>query len=242
MVSLLLALNLATVVSSESTADARHIVQRAIEAQGGAEQIARLFRPWRAKVKGTTSRSLVITGELLHQSDSQGRISTTIGLGPAAIEVVAVTSGDKAWQSIAGITREVTGRDLEEMQDGQYSHRVQNLTPLLREPGFELSVLPEITVLSRSAVGIRVKSSGHRDIDLYFDKETGLLVKTESRILSPGKPPIVLEKILSDYRDFDGLKLPMKFTKYENRQLTSTEEFVELTFVDHIDDREFQKP
>ena len=52
----------------------------------------------------------------------------------------------------------------------------------------------------------------------------------------------MLEQILSNYRDFDGLKLATKFTKYENHKQTSVEEYVDIKFVDHIDDREFEKP
>jgi len=33
-----------------------------------------------------------------------------------------------------------------------------------------------------------------------------------------------------------------KFTKYENHKLTSVEEIVDLTFLDRIDEREFEKP
>src|SRR5262249_28364388 len=142
----------------------------------------------------------------------------------------------------AGFTNEVTGKDREEMLDGGYRHRVRNLLPLVREPDFELSLLPEITVAKQPAKGIRIKSKGHRDLDLYFDKSSGLVVKTESRILPADKPPIVLEQILSNYRDFDGLKMATKFTKYENGKLTSVEEYVDFTFVDRIDEREFEKP
>ena len=105
-----------------------------------------------------------------------------------------------------------------------------------------MTLLPETTVAGQRAAGIRVQSKGHRDIDLYFDKTSGLVVKTESKILAPGKPPIVLEQILSNYRDFDGLKLATKFTKFENKKQTSVEEYVDLKFVDKLDEHEFDKP
>src|SRR5262249_34122685 len=127
-------------------------------------------------------------------------------------------------------------------QDGGYRHRVRNLLPLLREPGFELSLLPAITISKQPAQGVRIKSKGHRDIDLYFDKSTGLVVKTESKIAAPDKPPVVFEQILSNVRDFDGLKMATKFTKYENGRQTSVEEYVDFTFVDRFDEREFEKP
>jgi hypothetical protein len=234
---------LATAADANTTAvSPRAIIQRGIDAQGGEEKVAKLVNgPWRAKVKGKAGW-LTITGELFH-APPNGKITTTLGPpGVAGAEVVVVTKGDRTWRRILGITGEVTGKEREEMLDGGYRHHVCNLTPLLRETGFQLSVLPEATVSAQPATGIRVQSQGHRDIDLYFDKTTGLLVKTESRILQVGKPPIVLEKILSNYRDIDGLKLAMTFTKFENKRQTSVEEYVDFQFVDHIDDREFEKP
>jgi hypothetical protein len=200
-----------------------------------------LYKPWRAKIKGKAGM-LDITGEMLQQSRMQSKILTVIHVGPLTSEVVVVTNENKTWRRIAGFTNEVTGKELDEMNDGKYRHHVQNLLPLLREPGIELTLLPETSVSGQPAAGIRVRSKGHRDIDLYFDKGTGLLVKTESRILQTGKPEIVLEKIVSNYRDFDGLKLPTTFTKFENQKQTSVEEFVDIKFVDQIDDREFEKP
>jgi hypothetical protein len=193
-------------------------------------------------VKGTAGW-LTITGELFH-APPNGKITTTLGpFGVAVADVVVITKGDRTWRRIGGITGEVTGREREEMLDGGYrSRKVRFLLPIVKEPGFELSLLPEVNVSDRPAVGVRVKSKGHRDIDVYFDKENGRLVKTESWVLPPGKPPVVLEQVFSDYRDFDGVKMATKFTKYENKQRTSVEEITELTFVDQIDEREFEKP
>jgi hypothetical protein len=244
MFSLLLSITFvaAATHANSDTQTPRQIIKRAIEAQGGEEQVVKLIKPWRAKVKGKAGL-LEINGEILHQSLTKGRIATTIGVGPASMEVVAVANGIKSWRRIAGFTSDVTGKELEEMEDGGYrSLRVRFLLPLLQEPGFELSRLPDATVSDKPTRGIRVKSKGHRDIDLYFDQGTGLLVKSESRITVPGKPAIVLEQISSNYRDFGGVKMATKFTKFENHKLTSVEEIVDLTFVDRIDDREFEKP
>jgi hypothetical protein len=171
----------------------------------------------------------------------KSRVTTTLHSW-IPVDVIVVDDGDHVWRRIAGMTNEVTGNDRADMRDGVYRHHVQELLPLLREPGFTVSRLPEIVIDSKAATGIRVQSSGHRDIDLYFDNGTGLLAKTESRILQPDKPPIVLEKIVTNYRDFDGLKLATKFTKFENKKQTSVEEYVTIEFVAHIGEHEFDKP
>ena len=244
MLSLLLSMTLvaATTDASIDNQTPRQIIERAIEAQGGEEQVAKLIKPWRAKVKGKAGL-LEINGEILHQSLNKGQVSTTVGIGPLATEAVAVSNGNKSWRRIAGFRSDVTGKELEEMEDGEYrSRRVRFLLPLLQEPAFELSRLPDAVVSDKPARGIRVKSKGHRDVDLYFDNGTGFLVKSESRITPSGKPAIVFEQISSDYRDFGGVKMATKFTKYENHKLTSVEEIVDLAFVDQIDEREFEKP
>jgi hypothetical protein len=230
------------IVTLGAEEEPRAIVERAIKAQGGEEQVAKLTKAWRAKVKGTRGK-LSNTGEMLYQAPGQMRIATSIEVGDVKIPIIAVLNGDKGWQHINGQTREVTGKELEEMKDGAYrSREVRFLLPLVKEPGFTFSLLPDQEVSERPATGIRVQKKGHRDIDLYFDKENGLLVKTESRILNPEKKELVLEQIFSEYKDFDGVKLATKFTKYENGKLQSIEEITEMTFVDQIDAQEFAKP
>lgn len=221
-------------------ASPRQIIERAIAAQGGEAQVAKLVDgSWRAKVKGRRAK-MEIAGEIVHQGLNKGRISTSSSWYGLTLKVVVVTNGDQAWRTINGVTREVSGRDLDEMRDGGYrSRRVRFLLPLLREPGFTLTSLPETMVATAPATGVRVNREGHRDVDIYFDTATGLLVKIESRLVMPGKPPVVLEQVCSGYREFDGVKLATKFTKYENGKVHSIEEITDLLFVDHIDDEEF---
>jgi hypothetical protein len=222
--------------------DVRAIIERAIKAQGGEEQIAKLMKAWRANIKGSKD-DVPITGEMVFQYPGQVRIETRMEVNEQKLQVVAGLDGDKAWLSINGQTQDVQGEHLNEMQDGAYrSKRVRFLLALVKEAGFTLSLLDDQAVVKRPAKGIRVQAKGHRDIDLYFDKETGLLVKTESRVLDQAKKELVLEQIHSEYKDFGGLRMATKFTNYENGKLRSIEEITGMKFVDRIDDREFAKP
>jgi hypothetical protein len=228
--------------SDDTSKAARALVERAIEAQGGTDQVAKLFKPWRANVKGMAG-PLQITGTLSHAGPDQGRIHTKLRANGNSFEVIVVNDGKHVWRKIGEQTQEVTGAELEEMQDGTWrSRKVRFLLPLLTEKGVDLSVLGEAVVTDRPAVGVRVKLKGHRDVDVYFDKENDRLVKMESRIKAPDNREIVLEQVFSDYKDFDGLKLATTFTKYENGRQTSVEQFTDLEFVDRIDPKEFAKP
>jgi hypothetical protein len=228
---------------ADTSAAARELVERAIESQGGREQVEKLFNRWMAKIEGTAG-SLRLTGTLSHDGPDRGRIATKLVRDGQTIEVIVVSDGSgRAWRKIGDVSQEVTGKELEEMKDGGWrSRKVRFLLPLLTDEGIQLSLLGESVVADRPAQGIRVKSKGHRDVDVYFDKESGRLAKMESRVKSPDNHDIVLEQVFSDYKEFDGVKLATTFTKYENGRQTSVERIVDLKFVDEIDPNLFARP
>jgi hypothetical protein len=228
--------------ASDTHSAAKSLVERAIEAQGGKDRVAKLFKPWRAEIKGTAG-PLQITGTLAHDSADRGRIVTQLARGGQKFEVIVVNDGEHVWRKIGDTTQEVTGPELEEMKDGTWrSRKVRFLLPLLTEKGVTLSVIGDSEVSGRPATCVRVTRKGHRDVDVHFDQESGQLVKMESRIQSPNKPDIVLEQVFSDYKEFDGVKLATTFTKYENGRQTSVEQITDLKFVDKLDPSELAKP
>lgn len=239
---LLIGSNVNAATTADTSEQARALIERAIEAQGGREQVAKLFKSWHAIVEGTAG-PLRIHGPLAHAGAERGRMSTQIEIGEKRIEVVVVTNGDRTWRTVDGKTQEVTGNELKEMQDGGWrSRKVRFLLPLVTEKGIELSILGASEVAKRPAVGVLVRSKGHRDVEIFFDKETGHLVKMQSRITAPDKKEIVLEQIFSDYADFDGVKIATTFTKFENGRQTSIEHFKDVEFVKEIDPKLFAKP
>src|SRR5262249_12651148 len=87
----------------------RKIIERGIEAQGGEQQLEKIFKSWRGKIKGKAGM-LELTGETIQNSPTQSKISTVLHAGPLSTEVVVVTNG-KTWRRIAGFTNEVTGKE-----------------------------------------------------------------------------------------------------------------------------------
>jgi len=57
----------------------------------------------------------------------------------------------------------------------------QKTTLHLRQPTLSLTHLGESKVVNRPVVGVKVAQQGHRDVLLYFDNETRLLVKRSTR-------------------------------------------------------------
>jgi hypothetical protein len=67
---------------------------------------------------------------------------------------------------------------------------------------FTLTPLAQTKILGRPAAGVKVSSRGQPDMSLYFDRETGFLVKYAYRGKDPEDPKEALrEMVLADYRD-----------------------------------------
>src|SRR5207248_11447730 len=99
-----------------------------------------------------------------------------------------------------------------------YAGWVATLLPL-KDKAFTLTTIGEVEVEKRPALGVKVSSKGHRDVDLYFDKESGLLVKTETRLKDEGGQEVMAETFLRDYKDVEGTKHAMKFAVHRDGKL-----------------------
>ena len=106
-----------------------------------------------------------------------------------------------------------------------------------------MAPLGEVKVDGQPALGIRVSSKGHRDVNLYFDKAKGLLVKVETRDvdLLTGQE-VTTEKIMSDYKEVGGLLRPSKVRVLRDGKKLMDLEMEEVKLVDKFDKEFFDKP
>ena len=83
---------------------------------------------------------------------------------------------------------------------------------VLKDKKYKLSPLGEVKVEGRDAVGVQVSCKGHKDVNLYFDKETNLLAKGEWNVKAQeqGGKEVMQETLYGDYKDVEGAKIPMK--------------------------------
>src|SRR5262249_42463978 len=125
---------------------------------------------------------------------------------------VWVFAGDKGWIKINEDTTDLNEDDVAEAKEEMYAGRVERLVPLIRDKGFELSPLGEIRIEEHPAIGIRVSHKGHRDINLFFDKQTGLLRKEERTVKDRmlGGRERTQETLYSEYKDLGGIQHPTK--------------------------------
>lgn len=227
--------------------DPKAILTKAIAAHGGAENLVKQNIS-RVRSSGTVSvqgMELPFTAETLEQLPDKIKTTLTVTVQGQQLVQVQVLNGDKAWLQVFGQTTEVPGNFLKEMKETVHASQCQTLVPLLREADYKLVPLPEMKVKNRAAVGFKVSAAGRRDVSLYFDKETGLLVKVERKAMNPqqaeGKE-IFRETFLSDYKDVDGVKTATKAILLNDGQPYVNSIITETHFPNKLDPKVFDRP
>jgi hypothetical protein len=228
---------------ADDSADARAIVNKAMEAQGG-DKLAK-FKAVTTKMKGTVhvmGLDIAFTGEIATQGDEHLKLDIEAEAGGQKFRIINVINGDKGWTRMGETTSELDKEKLAEAKESTHKGWVATLVPL-KDKKFTLSTLGEVMIEKRPALGVKVSCKGRRDIDLYFDKETHLLVKVETQVMDEGSGKELLEETFyTDYKEVQGTKQAMKFTvKREGKP------FLEAEVSDHelaekLDASTFDKP
>jgi hypothetical protein len=129
----------------------------------------------------------------------------------------------------------------EEKHTQSYAPWVAQLYPLL-DKGFELSTIGESKVEGRPVVGVKVARKGHRDINLYFDKENSTLLRLETRSkdVMGGGGEVAHDVIYNGYKDVGGIKEVQKFTIKRDGKVYLDFEFTDFHRKDKLDDSVFK--
>jgi hypothetical protein len=154
-----------------------------------------------------------------------------------------VFNGKKLWVSAMGQTKEIDDEKIlkaarEEMQ----AEGASSLSDYLKEP-FELNSLGDVKVKGKAAIGIRISKKGQKDISMFFDKQTHLLVKTEMRTLDgmTGQE-VTQEKFILGYQDKNGMKVAKRVEIQKDGKTFMDIEITESQAFEKLDDSVFAKP
>jgi hypothetical protein len=242
--SLILGLLLVAAGGATAADKTQAIIDKAIKAHGGAEKLTKnKHRATQSKSKGTIELAggITYTQETFLQAGKFKDIKQLSVMGQD-VAVTIVYDGKKAWANANGKTMELEGKILDEIKESMYMIRLAGMV-FLKEKGVELSPLGEVKVNDRSAVGVKVASKGHRDLNLYFDKESGLLAKTEHQALDElTQKEVAEERIVQEYQEVDGIKVAKKALINREGKKFMEIEVLEVKFPDKLDDSEFAKP
>jgi hypothetical protein len=231
-----------TAARADDAAAARALVDKAIKAHGG-DAIAKVPAAT-VKFKGTVhtmGQGFPFSGEVNTQGADRSKIDIEVEVMGQKFRFLSVLSGDKGWIKLGDATNEMDKDQLAEAQEQARAGWVATLVPL-KDKAFTLATTGEIEIDKRPALGVKVSSKGHRDVDLYFDKETGMLVKTEARAKDEGGKEVTDETFYADYKDVQGVKQAMKVTVKRDGKLYVEGEVTEYQLGESLDASVFAKP
>jgi hypothetical protein len=231
-------LAIAAVARADDQAQARKIIDKAIEAMGGEEILAK-HEAVTFKDKGTyhgMGEGIPYAGSYALQGSDQFKMEIE---GVFAI----VVNGDEGWVKAADQTTAMTEEQLADQKEELYAGWVTSLLPL-KDKAFQLSPLDEVAVDDRAAVGVKVSREGHRDVKLYFDKESGVLVKSEGTVKSQelGGKEVLQETFYKAYQDVEGAKVVSKMLVHRDGKLFLESEMFDYKAAGKLDDAVFAKP
>lgn len=213
---------------------AEQVLSRYVEAVGGRAAIARA----KSRVaRGTRDASQGRSWPLEISTKEPGKYLTVVQI-PQQGELRRGTDGARGWIKTRGVERVMSPAEFETLREGA----------LLSEPVVLKEPFPQMSVAGRERVGEREadvlehKPAEGVRVRLFFDTQTGLLVRRQTfkdSILFPVPEQYDFE----DYRDVDGVKLPF-VVRYSNIDtwFSFTRKLTEIKHNVPLDDSMFSPP
>ncbi len=160
-------------------------------------------------------------------------------------DIAFLIAGSQGWFGYGRNTRPMEAEGYSFYENLAYSISLSNLIPL-RQKGFDIVQEQEVQVRNRACSLVRVKAPGRPEMRMYFDKDTGLLAKSEFRgrfydfkTLKLQKDATLLENYFADYRKAAGINHWRKYEQFRDGQKYCELNLDRVHFLDNVDDRWF---
>jgi hypothetical protein len=234
-------------MTTAGQASPRQVVDRAIKAHGGAAALAK-YPAVVMTAKGNfygLGQALPFTGAWAVEGAERMKFTLEMTIQDKPAKVVEVVNGNKGWVKIQDTeTMEMKKDQLDEEREQMYAGWVATLAPLARGKDFKLSPLGDVKVDGKDAVGVKVEHKGHRDVNLFFDKKSGLLVKSESVIkdMEAGGKEMTQDTLYRKYKAVEGLKQPTDILISRDGKRYVEAEFTDIRLQEHLDAGELSRP
>lgn len=191
-----------TISAATTSSTPNQLFEKYIQALGGASAIAKITSRVEKGTIEFAGKSFPID---IYSKDPSKRISFTHM--PEGDNVTAF-NGDQGWLAAPGRpVREMHGPDL----DGAAIDADLHFALHLKDMFSEVKVEQPAEINGHEAVLVTGQRSGKPPLQLYFDEQSGLLV----RLVRFGETPLGLlptQIDYADYRELDGVKVPFRWT------------------------------
>jgi len=201
-------------------------VNAGIKAHGGEEALKK-NKAGDMKMKGTMNvlgAELEYTGTVAYQLPDQFKMTIDTALMGQKLSIAQIGNGDKYKTTLNGQAQKLDDKTKEELRQGAASQEISMLYPLLDDKKYTIKAGKEAKIGGVDCEVILVEGKKTKTMTLYFDKKTGLLHATTRKAVAPGSGEEVEEEnVMSDYKEVEGVKIPMKLVvKHDGKTFMST--------------------
>lgn len=202
------------------------IIEKAISAEGGREAINR-FLSFKEVSRSSGKKNGVdftmhmttyvqlpdkirLDQEVANQPKKIGPITITTNGGKPEKSIFCITENG-SWEvipTILGPIQQAAPQNIQNLfRAALYTTECTTLIPLLGSD-YALEKLPDSPSTPDNTVAIKVHKAGKSDITLFFDKDSGLLVRLDSEGTDESGSTLQESERYSEYRSFSGLMCP----------------------------------
>jgi hypothetical protein len=235
-----LALVFFSVTARADDKDAKAVLDKAINALGGAEKLGKV-KAFSWKGKGT----ITLNGnenDFTSQVTIKGLDQYRREFGNDQFNAVVVVDGAKGWRKFGDNSNELEGDALANEKRAVYLNVIPITLVPLNGNGFKFEDAEEEKVADKPAKVLKVTGPDGKDFKLYLDKESGLPVKLVAKVLSFQGDEYTSETTYADYKDFGGIKKATKFEIKRDGEPFQTWEVTEFKVLDKVDADTFTEP
>jgi hypothetical protein len=225
-------------------ADARTLIEDAAAAHGGQENLAK-YAAARIKVKGSyvvQGQPVPYLGQSVYLMPDRVRSTVELTIKNVARTVEQIQNGDRSAMLVAGLAQQVTDAQAQELKMSLYCQNLARFVPLLKDSKYTLSTAGEKTIDAKRALGVRVSHPGRKDVTLYFDADSHLLVMLERPGVDANGAKTDQQEFYTDFRTANGLKYAGKTRVVQNGKVTLESEVLEFQPLERVDAKEFALP
>jgi hypothetical protein len=229
----------------DEQAEMKALVDKALKAMGGADKVAKLkAAAWKGKgtlhIEGAEAG---YTEESTTQLPNQLRFDMELDVNGQKANQLLIVSGDKGWIKVGEQTVDMPKHIHAALKDYFYALGLAITPTALLEKEVKLAPLGEVKVGEKSGVGVHVSQKGRRDVNLYFDRATGLPLKIE---MTAGRiedeMEVNFEFLFDEYKELEGVSVCTKMTWKRDGKVYLEREISEVKPQANLDDSVFAKP
>jgi hypothetical protein len=224
--------------------DAKAILDKAIKALGGEENLSKLkAASWKAQGKITINgEDNPFTSQATMQGLDQIRSEFEGEFGGNKIKALTILAKNKGWRQFGDQTMELDENGLANEKRSVYLQVLPATLLPLKGDKFKVEAAGEKAIGGMPAVGLKVTAPDGKDFTLFFDKDSGLPVQVVAKVVGFMGEEFTQETTLAEYKEFSGIKKATKMTSKRDGEKFIESQITEYKVLDKVDPKTFEQP